>query len=154
MELETTECAYLVAKPLPKHPESLWRVTVNNIENNIVSKIFDLTECGRHCLFALALVSEQFYADNKNKGLVPYYLTRMAFLEEFLKFPNANYWKSRYFTVRVESLLRSFESHVCRRDFKNIFTGANIIAHREKDKIVELSNDIARVRTQFREYFS
>ncbi len=85
MELETTECAYLVAKPLPKHPESLWRVTVNNIENNIVSKIFDLNECGRHCLFAVALVNEQFYADNKNKGLVPYYLIRMAFLEDLAR---------------------------------------------------------------------
>ena len=154
MKVETSECAYLVAKPLPKHPETLWRITVNNIENNIVNKIFDHTECGNHCLFALTLVSEQFFAEKKNNGLVPYYLTRMAFLEEFLKFPSANYWKSGYFTVRVESLLRSLEGHVCNKDFKNIFTGLNMVAHREKDKLVELSNDIARVRNQFRRYFT
>lgn len=154
MKLETSECAYLVAKPLPKHSEDLWRITVNNIEDNIVQKIFDLTECGGHCVFALTLLSEQLVAEKKNKGLVSYYLIRVAFLEEFVKFPNANYWKFDYFTVRIESLLRSLDNHVSRKDFKNIFTGVNMISHREKEKLAELSDDIARMREQFMEYFS
>ena len=154
MGFTTTECAYLVAKPLTKHPETLWRITVNNIENSVLSKICGLTECANHCLFALTLMNEQFFTENKNKGLVPYYLTRMAFLQEFLKFPNASYWKSGYFTARVESLLHSFEGNVSKRDFKNIFTGVNIVAHREKDKLTQLTDDIARVLSEFRRYFN
>jgi hypothetical protein len=154
MELTTTECAYLVAKPFSKQPEKLWRVTVNNIENSLVRKIFHLTECANHCLFAITLMNEQFFAEKKNKGLVPYYLTRMAFLQEFWKFPNENFWKSGYFTVRVESLLRSLESNVSKGDLKNIFTGVNIVAHHDKDKLAELSDDIRRVRSEFRKYFT
>ena len=154
MKLETSECAYLVAKPLPKHSEDFWRITVKNIEDNIVQKIFDLTECGGHCVFALALLSEQFVTEKKNKGLVSYYLIRMAFLEEFLKFPNAIYWKLDHFTVRIESLLGSLDSHVRRKDFENIFTRVNMISHRGKEKLVELSNDIAKIREQFTGYLS
>ena len=154
MKLETPECAYLVAKPFPTHSENLWRITVNNIEDNIAQKISDVTECGGQCIFALTLLSEQFLAEKKNKGMVSYYLIRMALLQEFLKFPNAMYWKAGYFTVRLDSLLRSLEAHVSRKDFKNIFTGVNMISHREKEKLMELLNDIARLREQFMGYFS
>ena len=153
MRLETSECAYLVAKPLPNHPEQLWRVTVNNIENNLVRKVAHRTECGRHCLFALALLSEKFFEEKKNKGLVPYYLTRMAFLQEFLKFPNENDWKAGDFTVRVERILRSLEKHLSQGDVKDIFTGINIVAHRGKENLADLSCDVARLRSQFLGYF-
>ena len=154
MRVETTETAYLVAKPLLKHPEKLWRITVNNIEESILRQIFDSTECGNHCLFALTVMNEQLFSEKKNKGLVPQYLTRMALLEEFLKYPNLNHWRSKYFTVRVDSTLRSLEEHVYKKDLKNVLTGVNIVAHRAKDNLVELLNDVGRVRVEFRRYFS
>ena len=153
MGLETSECAFLVAKPLVDHPETLWRITVNNVENYFVSKICNLSECGSYCYFALTLLNEQFFAEKKNKGMVSYFLIRMAFLEEFLKFPNANYWRFEYFSARVESLLHSLEGHVCRREFRNIFTGVNIIAHFKNENLADLSSDLVRMRGHFAEYF-
>lgn len=151
LKITNTEPVYLVAKPNSNYPEELWRIAVNNIENQIVNKVTAVTECGNHCLFAVNLLNEQFLLAEKVIPL-PFQYIRLALLAEFLKCPHEHQWKARHFTERIEGVLRSLENHLYRKEFKNIFTGVDILGNQKPENLAELSLHVGSLRSRFRDF--
>lgn len=142
-QADTVQSIQIVAKPTPSFPDTLWRITFNDLENRLVN--LGEFSCVRHCLYTVHLLQKK-YLVAKGISCLSLYNLQMITLRELLRTPRAKDWATEKFSRRLDDLLKSVKTCLRQRENLNIFTNVNVLESRRKSEDKLLSREFGHIR--------
>ncbi len=145
---DSVECIQIVARPTAALPDTLWRITFNDLENRLLN--LDKFFCVQHCIFAINSLQKKHLVANNLPSLSLYNI-RLITLREILKNPKPKDWSAEKFALRLDSLLKSVRTALNQKSNKNVFTHVNILRNCHKKDLRILTREFGRMRKFYKE---